>query len=75
MKMGGTRVSKILGIMFWLCQENKCFEMKMSTKFFINVSSACYMVQIALRNEKRKKSYTVDVADFNLVMQVKDYSC
>lgn len=56
-------------------KDEKYFEVEVSTNIFINVSSSYYMVQIALRNEKRKKSYTVDVADFDLVMQVKYSSC
>ncbi|XP_019223514.1 PREDICTED: nicastrin isoform X2 [Nicotiana attenuata] len=37
--------------------------------FLLSNSSTSALQEIALRNEKRKKSYTVDVADFNLVMQ------
>ncbi|XP_055828561.1 nicastrin isoform X2 [Solanum dulcamara] len=37
--------------------------------FLLSNSSTLALQEIALRNEKRKKSYTVDVADFDLVMQ------
>ncbi|XP_059307232.1 nicastrin isoform X2 [Lycium ferocissimum] len=37
--------------------------------FLLSNSSTVALQEIALRNEKRKKSYTVDVADFDLVMQ------
>ncbi|XP_060183830.1 nicastrin isoform X2 [Lycium barbarum] len=37
--------------------------------FLLSNSSTLALQEIALRNEKREKSYTVDVADFDLVMQ------
>ncbi|XP_049379425.1 nicastrin [Solanum stenotomum] len=37
--------------------------------FLLSNSSTLALQEIALRNEKRKKSSTVDVADFDLVMQ------
>ncbi|CAN4126880.1 unnamed protein product [Withania somnifera] len=37
--------------------------------FLLSNSSTLALQEIALRNEKQKKSYTVDVADFDLVMQ------
>ncbi|PHT31155.1 Nicastrin [Capsicum baccatum] len=37
--------------------------------FLLSNSSTLALQEVALRNEKRTKSYTVDVADFDLVMQ------
>ncbi|KAJ8551714.1 hypothetical protein K7X08_021729 [Anisodus acutangulus] len=37
--------------------------------FLLSNSSTLALQEVALKNEKRKKSYTVDVADFDLVMQ------
>lgn len=60
----------------WLFDDHGCFFWVARSDYSMNLSIyviCCHLfIQAAIKNEKSKKAYIADVAEFDLVMQVSD---